>query len=292
MCSFFGMKSAKAQEFNFDVSVSTAKVAGTDQRAYESLKEAVVNFMNNRVWTNVKFNPEERLEGAIVINVKRKTDNVIEAELNIAVRRPTYKTNYSTALFNYVDDDFAFEYVESQPLDFNENSYMSNLTSTLAFYAYYSLGLYFDSFGLYGGDNFFKVADQIVISAQGADETGWKAFDDKRNRYWLCENMTNAAYKPIRQFMYEYHRLGLDVMSTKTDEGKAAITKSLDYLKQMYSEKPNILFMQVLNDTKRNEWKSIYSEGSQQDKTKAINIFREIDPSHASEYEEILSNRK
>ncbi len=292
MCSFFGMKSAKAQEFNFDVSVSTAKVAGTDQRAYESLKEAVINFMNNRVWTNVKFNPEERLEGAIVINVKRKTDNVIEAELNIAVRRPTYKTNYSTALFNYVDDDFAFEYVESQPLDFNENSYMSNLTSTLAFYAYYSLGLYFDSFGLYGGDNFFKVADQIVISAQGADETGWKAFDDKRNRYWLCENMTNAAYKPIRQFMYEYHRLGLDVMSTKTDEGKAAITKSLDYLKQMYSEKPNILFMQVLNDTKRNEWKSIYSEGSQQDKTKAINIFREIDPSHASEYEEILSNRK
>ncbi len=292
MCSFFGMKSAKAQEFNFDVSVSTAKVAGTDQRAYESLKEAVVNFMNNRVWTNVKFNPEERLEGAIVINVKSKTDNVIEAELNIAVRRPTYKTNYNTALFNYVDDDFAFEYVESQPLDFNENSYMSNLTSTLAFYAYYSLGLYFDSFGLYGGDNFFKVADQIVTSAQGASETGWKAFDDKRNRYWLCENMTNAAYKPIRQFMYEYHRLGLDVMSIKTDEGKAAITKSLDYLKQMYSEKPNILFMQVLNDTKRNEWKSIYSEGSQQDKTKAINIFREIDPSHATEYEEILSNRK
>ena len=292
LCSFFGLKSVMAQEFNFDVSVSTAKVAGTDQRAFESLKEAVINFMNNRVWTNVKFNPEERLEGAIVINVKNKTDNVIEAELNIAVRRPAYKTNYNTPLFNYIDDDFVFEYVESQPLDFAENSYMSNLTSTLAFYAYYSLGLYFDSFGLYGGDNFFKIADQIVTAAQGANESGWKAFDDKKNRYWLCENMTNAAYKPIRQFMYEYHRLGLDVMSTKTDEGKAAITKSLEYLKQVYSEKPNVLFMQVVTDTKRNEWKSIYSEGSQQEKTKAVNIFREIDPSHASEYEEILSGRK
>ncbi|MBQ8222269.1 MAG: DUF4835 family protein [Bacteroidales bacterium] len=292
MCTFFGMKSVKAQEFNFDVTISTAQVAGTDQRAFESLKEAIINFMNNRVWTNVKFNPEERLEGAIVVNVKSKNDNVIEAELNIAVRRPTYKTNYNTPIFNYVDDDFTFEYVESQPLDFNENSYMSNLTSTLAFYAYYSLGLYFDTFGLYGGDNFYKVADQIVVSAQGASESGWKAFDDKRNRYWLCENMTNAAYKPIRQFMYEYHRLGLDVMSTKTDEGKAAITKSLEYLKQVYSEKPNVLFMQVLNDTKRSEWKSVYSEGSQQDKTKAVNIFREIDPSHASEYEEILTNRK
>jgi hypothetical protein len=287
-----GFKSIQAQEFNIDVTVSSARIEGTDQRIFESLKEGILNFMNNRVWTNVKFEPEERIEGAMVVNVKKKEGNMIEAELNIALRRPTFKTNYNTPLFNYVDDDFVFEYVESQPLDFNENAYMSNLTSTLAFYAYYCLGLYFDSFGLYGGDPFFKVTDQIVTAAQSANESGWKAFDDKRNRYWLNENMMNATYKPIRQYIYEYHRLGLDKMSTKQDEGKAAILKSLEYLKQMYSERPSLLYIQVLNDTKRNEWKSIYSEGSQQDKTKAVNIFREIDPAHASEYEELLSGRK
>ena len=292
LCSMLGFKSVQAQEFNIDVTVSSARIEGTDQRIFESLKESILNFMNNRVWTNVKFEPEERIEGALVVNVKNKEGNMIEAELNIALRRPTFKTNYSSPLFNYVDDDFVFEYVESQPLDFNENAYMSNLSSTLAFYAYYCLGLYFDSFGLYGGDPFFKVTDQIVTAAQGANETGWKAFDDKRNRYWLNENMMNATYKPIRQYIYEYHRLGLDQMSTKQDEGKAAILKSLEYLKQMYSERPSLLYIQVLNDTKRNEWKSIYSEGSQQDKTKAVNIFREIDPSHASEYEELLSGRK
>lgn len=287
-----GFKSIQAQEFNIDVTVSSARIEGTDQRIFESLKEGILNFMNNRVWTNVKFEPEERIEGAMVVNVKKKEGNMIEAELNIALRRPTFKTNYNTPLFNYVDDDFVFEYVESQPLDFNENAYMSNLTSTLAFYAYYCLGLYFDSFGLYGGDPFFKVTDQIVTAAQSANESGWKAFDDKRNRYWLNENMMNATYKPIRQYIYEYHRLGLDKMSTKQDEGKAAILKSLEYLKQMYSERPSLLYIQVLNDTKRNEWKSVYSEGSQQDKTKAVNIFREIDPAHASEYEELLSGRK
>lgn len=292
LCSMLGFKSVQAQEFNIDVTVSSARIEGTDQRIFESLKEGILNFMNNRVWTNVKFEPEERIEGAMVVNVKKKEGNMIEAELNIALRRPTFKTNYNTPLFNYVDDDFVFEYVESQPLDFNENAYMSNLTSTLAFYAYYCLGLYFDSFGLYGGDPFFKVTDQIVTAAQSANESGWKAFDDKRNRYWLNENMMNATYKPIRQYIYEYHRLGLDKMSTKQDEGKAAILKSLEYLKQMYSESPSLLYIQVLNDTKRNEWKSIYSEGSQQDKTKAVNIFREIDPAHASEYEEILSGRK
>ena len=283
--SLMGIKHLNSQEFNINVSVSSAQVAGTDQRAFESLKEGITNFMNNRVWTNLKLEPEERIEGAIVVNVKKKEGNIIEAELNIALRRPTFKANYTTPLFNYIDNDFVFEYIESQPLDFTENSYMSNLTSTLAFYAYYCLGLY-------GGDPFFKVADQIVTSAQSAEESGWKAFDDKRNRYWLNENMMNASYKPLRQYVYEYHRLGLDKMSTKQDEGKTAITKSLEYLKQIYSERPNLLFIQVLNDTKRSEWKSIYSEGSQQDKTKAVNILREIDPSHATEYEEILSGRK
>lgn len=292
MLALMGMKDLYSQEFNFDVTVSSAQVSGTDQRAFESLKEGITNFMNNRVWTNLKLEPEERIEGAIVVNVKKKEGNILEAELNIALRRPTFKTNYTTPLFNYIDTDFVFEYIESQPLDFTENSYMSNLTSTLAFYAYYCLGLYFDSFGLYGGDPFFKVADQIVTSAQSAEESGWKAFDDKRNRYWLNENMMNASYKPLRQYMYEYHRLGLDKMSTKQDEGKTAITKSLEYIKQVYSERPSLLFIQVLNDTKRNEWKSIFTEGSQQDKTKAVNIFREIDPSHATEYEEILSGRK
>ncbi len=292
LCTVIGLKSLNSQEFNFDVTVSSAQVSGTDQRAFEALKEGIINFINNRVWTNVEFKPEERIEGAMVVNVKKKNGNIFEAELNIALRRPTFKANYNTPLFNYVDNDFTFEYIESQPLDFTENSYMSNLTSTLAFYAYYCLGLYFDSFGLYGGDPFFKVADQIVTSAQSADESGWKAFDDKRNRYWLNENMMNASYKPLRQYVYEYHRLGLDKMSTKQDEGRTSITKSLEYLKQIYSERPNLLFIQVINDTKRSEWKGIYSEGSQQDKTKAVNVFREIDPSHANEYEELLSGRK
>jgi hypothetical protein len=112
LCSLIGFKTLNAQEFNVTVNVSSAQVAGTDQRAFESLKEGITNFMNNRVWTNLKLEPEERIEGAIVVNVKKKTDNIIEAELNLALRRPTFKANYSTPLFNYVDNDFVFEYIE------------------------------------------------------------------------------------------------------------------------------------------------------------------------------------
>ena len=280
----------RAQEFNFTVTVNSRQVAGTDQRVYEALQEAITNFMNNRIWTNIKFEEQERIEGTMVIVIKNKDGNNIAAELNLGLRRPVYKSNYNTPLLNYVDTDFNFTYIESQPLDFNENSYMSNLTSMLAFYAYYSLGLYFDTFGLNGGEEMYKTAELIVTQAQSSTEAGWKAFDSYKNRYWLLENFTNTAYRPLRQFMYEYHRLGLDVMGNgKVDEGRATMTKALENVKAVYNSKPNLYFLQILNDTKRDEWKNVYSQGPQQERTKAVNIFRELDPTHAEEYEELLN---
>lgn len=286
----FLTQNMRAQEFNFTVTVNAKQVAGTDQRLYESLQEAVTNFLNNRIWTNIKFEEQERIEGTIVIVVKNKEGNNIDGELNIGLRRPVYKSNYNTPLLNFIDTDFSVNYVESQPLDFNENSFMSNLTSIFAFYAYYSLGLYLDTFGLYGGDEMFKAAEHIVTQAQSATESGWKAFDSYKNRYWLLESFTNTAYRPLRQYMYEYHRLGLDVMGNgKVDDGRAAMTKSLEYVKAVYNSKPNLFFLQILNDTKRDEWKNVYSQGPQQERTKAVNIFREIDPTHAEEYENLLN---
>jgi hypothetical protein len=287
---FFLASNVRAQEFNFSVTVNTKQVSGTDQRVYDALQEAVMNFMNNRVWTNIRFEEYERIEGTMVIVVKDKIDNHITAELNIGLRRPIYKSNYNSPILNYVDTDFDFTYMESQPLDFNENAYMSNLTSLLAFYAYYSLGLYFDTFGLYGGDQMYKAAEQVVTQAQSSTEAGWKAFDSYKNRYWLLESFTNPAYRPLRQFLYEYHRLGLDVMgSGKVDDGRATMSKSLDYLKTVYSTKSNLYYFQILNDTKRDEWKNVYSQGPQQERTKAINTLRELDPTHAEEYEELLN---
>lgn len=281
---------ANAQELNFTVTINTAQVAGTDQRVYEALKESIITFMNNRIWTNIKFEQQERIEGSMVLVVKSHDGNDITGELNVALRRPVYKSNYNTPLLNIVDNDIAFNYIEGQPLDFIENSFISNLTSILAFYGYFSLGVYFDTFGLNGGDEMFHMCDQIITAAQNAVEPGWKAFDSYQNRYWLLDSFTNPAYRPIRQYMYEYHRLGLDVMGNgKVDEGRTTITKSLDYVKGVYNTKPNLYFLQILNDTKRDEWKNIYSSGPQQEKTKAINIFREIDASHAEEYEAVLN---
>lgn len=279
-----------AQEFNISVTINTKQVAGTDQRVYEALREGITNFMNNRMWTQIKFEEQERIEGTMVIVIKEKEGNHFSGELNMGLRRPVYKSSYNTPLLNYVDDNFDFTYIEGETLEFSANSYTSNLVSMLAFYGYYCLGLYFDTFMLYGGDDMYNAAENVVTHAQNSSEAGWKAFDSYRNRYWLLENFTNSAYRPLRQYMYEYHRLGLDVMGNgKVDDGRTAMTKSLDYVKTVYSSKSNLYFLQILNDTKRDEWKNVYSVGPQQERTKAVNILREIDPTHSEEYEALLT---
>lgn len=279
----------KAQEFICNVQVSAPTVEGTDRRVFEALQEAIFDFMNNRKWSNLNMKMEERIECTMVLTVRERiSSEEYKGTLNVVLRRPIFNSSYNSVLLNYVDDNFQFRYIENQPMDYSDNTFNSNLTSVLAFYAYIFLGLDFDSFSPFGGEPFYQAAEAIVNSAQNANERGWKAFDGTKNRYWLVENLRNTAYKPMRQFIYEYHRLGLDVMSEKPDDGRAVIGNSLTYLERMYRDRPGMFLLQLVLEAKRDEIIQVYSQGSPQEKTKAANTMREIDPANSSSYEKII----
>lgn len=278
-----------AQEVKCDIQVNSSQVAGTDKTVFQNLQTALYEFINNTKWTNINFKTAEKIECSIAITIKERTDaNSFSGELNMALRRPCYKASYTTPVFNYLDQKFTFEYTDGQPLDFSLNTHMSDLTSTMAFYVYMFLGLDFDSFSLNGGQPYFEAAQQIVNNAQSSTQSGWKAFDGNKNRYWMVENMTNNSYAPLRKFMYEYHRLGLDVMSEKPDEGRAAILNALEYLQAVHATYPTCFFLQLIVEAKRDEIINVFSQGTQQEKTQATNIMKQIDPSQSSRYDQIL----
>ena len=278
-----------AQELQCSIQVNSNQVAGTDKTVFQNLQTALYEFINNTKWTNVNFKTAEKIECSIAITIKERTDsNSFSGELNMALRRPCYKASYTTPVLNYVDQKFSFDYTDGQPLDFSLNTHMSDLTSTIAFYVYMFLGLDFDTFSLNGGQPYFEAAQQIVNNAQSSSQAGWKAFDGNKNRYWMVENMTNNSYAPLRKFMYEYHRLGLDVMSEKPDEGRAAILNSLEYLQAVHSTYPTCFFLQLIVEAKRDEIINVFSQGTQQEKTQATNIMKQIDPSQSSRYDGIL----
>ncbi len=288
ICMFFA-NFAAAQELKCDIRVNSTQIAGSDKTIFENLQTALYEFINNTKWTNINFKTTEKIECSILINIKERTDSdSFSGELNMALRRPCYKASYTTPILNYVDQKFTFSYMDGQPLDFSLNTHMSDLTSTIAFYVYMFLGFDFDTFSPNGGRPFFDAAQQIVNNAQSSMQVGWKAFDGNKNRYWMVENATNNSYAPLHSFMYEYHRQGLDVMSEKPEEGRAAILRSLEHLQAVYATYPTCFLLQLITEAKRDEIINVFSQGSQQEKTQAVNIMKQIDPSKSSQYDAIL----
>ncbi len=274
-----------AQEFLCTVQVNSQQIQGTDKRVYESLNTSLNEFVNDRRWTNFSFKANERIECTMVITIKeRPSVDLFKANINIVASRPVYGTTYNSTLLNYIDKDFDFEYVEFQSLDFQENQFDSNLTSVIAYYLYFILGLDFDSFSEHGGTIFYEKAQQVVTSAESSGFTGWSSFDDPRNRYWLVENYLDNAHSGIRNFLYRYHIKGMDVLAEKTPQGRTEIMESLKLLQKIANENPGLFILQLIMDAKRDEFVNIFKEGNPTEKTDVIEILKEIDPSNTSTY--------
>jgi len=278
-----------AQELYCNVEVNSTQIQGSDRKVFETLKNAIYEFMNNQIWTNYKLKYNEKLECSILFNVtERTTSEFFRCDVTIALRRPVFNSTYNTVLFNYIDKNVEFEYIENQPLDFSTGIFTSNLTSILAYYAYVMIGLDFDTFQLNGGDPYYEAASSIVNSAQSSGYSGWNSAEGTKNRYWLLENLTNPSYAGIRNFYYEYHMDGLDIMYEKPEEGRANILLSLKYLQQIKQSRPSLLILQIISDSKRDEFVNVFSEGIPTEKSNAVKILNEFDPSNAMTYQKIL----
>ena len=284
----------KAQEFDCQINVSAQKIEGSDKRVFESLQSAIYEFFNNHKWSNYNIKTEERIECSLLLTVnERLSSDEFKGTLNVVLRRPVLNTAYNTVLMNYIDKSIQFRYVEYQPLDYSDGTFTSNLTSIFAFYSYMFMGLYFDSYSSYGGTPFYEKAQAVVNAAQNAQESGWKAYDGTKNRFWMVENIQNSGNASLREFLYQFNRLGLDAMYDKVELGRGAITESLEMLKKMYNSKPDLFMLQLILDTKRDEFVNIYSDQRVPplEKTNVVNLLKEIDPANGSKYQAILETK-
>jgi hypothetical protein len=278
------------QELRCNVQVITSQIQGTNKQKFTTLQRAIHEFVNGRNWSNHVFNNQERIEANIMINLTEEiSTDEFRGTIQIQSRRPVYNSSYNTVLFNYLDNNMHFRYVEHETLEFNENQHLSNLTSILAFYVYIIIGLDYDSFSPNGGTEFFQKAETIVSNAQNAPERGWKSFEGNRNRYWLVTNLRDAKYAPVREFSYRYHRLGLDRMSERPAEARAEIAESLALIQRVYREKPDpfMHLLQVVFDAKSDEMINVFSESNPEEAKRVSALLREVDPANTPKYQKI-----
>jgi len=279
-----------AQELNCRIQVVSSQIQGTNKQVFTAMQKAIYEFMNNTKWTNHVYGENERIECNILINLTTQISaDEFSGTMSIQASRPVYNTNYNSALLNFQDNNVQFKFVEQEVLEYNTTTHTSNLSALLSFYANTILGLDYDSYSLEGGTEFFEHAEAIVNNAQNAPERGWKAYEDRKNRYWLIENILNDTYSPIRQFYYNYHRLGLDVMSEKTTDGRAVIAESLKYLQEVHRKKPSSFIMQVLFDAKADEIVNIFSEAFPEEKRRVYTILKEVSPANTAKFDKLLN---
>ena len=285
----FILINSHAQELNCQVIINTSQIQGSaNKQIFDQLQKSIFDFVNNRKWSNDIFGSQEKINCTfqIIINKSLGSDEYC-ASIQVESARPIYKSAYSSTIFNFQDDDFQFKFQQFSQLEFNENTFQNNLTSVLAYYAYVVLANDYDSFSPLGGTQYWQKAQQIVNNAQSANESGWVSSQSQRNRYWLVENTLQQVFKGLRDCMYEYNKNGLDIMFEKTDEGRAAILKSLDLLMPVYKSRPASFNMQLFFNAKADELVNIFKGASPEEKTKIMELLSTLDPSRTNKYSKI-----
>ena len=280
-----------AQDLDCDVIINADQIQTTDRRVFQDMETAIENFMNTRDWTPDEFKIEERIKCSLSINlVDMPTIGVFKATVQIRSSRPIFNTNYESIVLNFADRDFGpFEYVESMPLVFNQNSYTSNLTSMLAYYAYVILGLDYDSFGELAGSAYYQIAQNIVTAAAQSGFPGWSGLESTRNRFSLIEDITNQQMQGLRTGIYNYHRLGLDLFEKEPETSRTEILKVLESIKVIKSRYPGSIFVISFFDAKTDELVNIFDEASMQEKRKAYNLLVELNPNKEELYSKIIN---
>ena len=280
----------EAQELQVKININSSQVEGSDKSVFENLQQTLEQWMNDRQWTELQFQKNERINVNFNITVQKydKSNNRFTCTAMIQANRPVYNSAYTTTLYNNKDGDFNFDFAQFDQLNFNEEMVDNQLTALMAYYAYLIIGLDLDSFGPLAGTEILQRCMNLANNAQDLGFPGWKAFEDSKNRFAIINDYLDEAMKPFRQLQYDYYRKGLDEMANNAERGRGNVSAALELLKQAHQDKPLSMLPQIWTDYKRDELANIYKgKGTQKEKEAVYNILFNLNASQSESWNKI-----
>ena len=280
-----------AQELQAKITINHAQISGTEKGVFDNLQQTLQQFVNNRQWTHLQFQKNERIICNFNITVTKydRDQNLFTCKVLIQANRPVFNSAYTSTLYNNVDDNFTFRFAEYDQLEFNEQQIDNQLTALFAYYAYLIIGIDLDSFAPKGGEDILQRCMNLTNNAQNLDYPGWKAFSDDRNRYAIISDYLDGALEPFRLLQYDYYRKGLDEMANNAERGRTEITAALETgLKKAKENRPLSLLPQIWTDFKKDELANIYrGKGTQKEKESIYELLFSINPSQNKYWDQI-----
>ena len=287
---FFSFSPIRAQELQVKVNINHTQIQGSDVSVFENLQETMERFMNERQWTDLQFQPAERIQCSLNLTVSKyvREDNRFECTALIQANRPVFNSAYNSTLYNNKDASFNFEFQQFDQIVFNDEVVDNQLTALLAYYAYLIIGMDLDSFAPLGGTDILQRCMYLVNNAQNLDFPGWKSFEDSRNRFAIINDYLDGAMRPFRQLQYDYYRNGLDEMANNAERGRTNISSALENLKKAHEDKPLSLLPQIWTDYKKDELANIYKgKGTQKEKEAVYELLFSINASQNNSWDKI-----
>jgi hypothetical protein len=279
------------QELQVKVTVNHSQIQGSDASVFDNLQQTLEQFINERQWTALQFQKNERIQCNLNLTVTKyvREDGRFECSAMIQANRPVFNSAYTTTLYNNKDNNFHFNFVEFDQLNFNDENIDNQLTALIAYYAYLIIGLDLDSFAPMGGTDILQQCMYLVNNAQNLDYPGWKSFEDSKNRFAIINDYLDESMKPFRQLQYDYYRKGLDEMANNAERGRTEISTALEqHLKKAHDDKPLSLLPQIWLDYKKDELANIYKgKGTQKEKESLYELLMSINASQSSTWDKI-----
>ena len=287
----FTFSPMNAQELQAKININRSKVQGTDASIFDNLKQTLEQFVNERQWTDLQFQENERIvcNFNITVNKYNQSENLFECSAIIQANRPVYNASYTTTLYNNTDKNFNFNFAQFDQLNFNDEMVDNQLTALFAYYAYLIIGLDLDSFSPMGGTDILQRCMYLVNNCQDLGFPGWKSFEDSRNRFAIINDYLDEAMKPFRQLQYDYYRQGLDEMAQNVERGRTNVTTALEQdLKKAHEDKPLSQLPQIWTDYKKDELANIYKgKGTQKEKESVYDLLMGMNASQNNTWDKI-----
>jgi len=280
-----------AQELQAKVTINHSQIQGTDNSVFDDLQSTLEQFINDQQWTNLQFQKNERIVCNFNITVTKydASSNMFTCKAIIQANRPVYNSSYSTILYSNTDNDFNFEFAQFDQLNFNEETIDNQLMALIGYYAFLIIGMDLDSFAPMGGEDILQRCMNLTNNAQNLNYTGWKAFENDRNRFAFINDYLDGGLQPFRQLQYDYYRKGMDEMANNAERGRIAIGTAIEEdLAKAHDNKPLSMLPQIWTDYKRDELANIYKgKGTQKEKERIYEILFSINASQNTAWEKI-----
>lgn len=280
-----------AQELQVKVNINHSQISGTEVGVFENLQQTIEQFINERQWTPLQFQKNERIQCSlnITVNAYIREDNRFNCSALIQANRPVYNSAYTSTLYNNKDDQFNFDFIQFDQLNFSDEIIDQQLPALLAYYAYLIIGLNLDSFAPMAGTDVLQRCKYLVNNAHELGFPGWKAFENNRNRFAIINDYLDESMRPFRQLQYDYYRKGLDEMANNAERGRTEISEALvNDLQSAHENKPMSYLPQIWTDYKRDELVNIYQgKGTQKEKERIYDLLMSLNASQSNAWENI-----